>query len=97
MTNVFVVGPILVDRLKEKILKPLKGILCIHNSLSCVCVCVFVCVSVCPRATEHIFSPRKCVRFLLEFSMFSLYNTRQMFGFMLPVTVFFNLGMRYLG
>ena len=39
------IGPILDDRLKEKILKPWKGA---HSSHSvCVCVCLSVCVSVC--------------------------------------------------
>ena len=39
------IGPILDDRLKEKILKPWKGALSSHS----------VCVSVCERATGHTF------------------------------------------
>ena len=45
------IGPILDDRLKEKILKPWKGVLCIHFRVClpvCICVCLSVCVSVCP-------------------------------------------------
>ena len=39
------IGPILDDRLKEKFLKPWKGVLCIHFRV-CVSVCVSVCLSV---------------------------------------------------
>ena len=63
------VGPILDDRLKEKLLKPWKG--AAHSShirvCLCVCVtvclfvCVSVCVSVCNRATEHIFWPSNLI------------------------------------
>ena len=49
--GIVLVGPILDDRLKEKFLKPWKGVLCNH-------FCVCVCVSVCTRATEHIFWAR---------------------------------------
>ena len=38
-------GPILDDRLKEKILKPSKGVLCIHFRV-CLSVCLCVCLSV---------------------------------------------------
>ena len=48
-----VIGSILDDRLKEKFLKPWKGVLCIHFR-----VCVCVCVSVCSLATGHTFWPR---------------------------------------
>ena len=37
--------PILDDRLKEKFMKPWKGVLCIHFR-----VCLSVCLSVCPSA-----------------------------------------------
>ena len=43
-------GPILENRLKEKILKPWKFVLCIHFR-----VCLSVCLSVCNRANEHTF------------------------------------------
>ena len=39
-----------------KILKPWKGVLCIHFR-----VCLSVCLSVCPRATEHTFWPRNLI------------------------------------
>ena len=40
------IEPILDDRLREKILKPWKGVLCIHFCVS---------PSVCPQATKHTF------------------------------------------
>ena len=43
-------GPILDDRLKEKLLKARKGAHGSHFS-----ACVSVCVCVCMRATGHIF------------------------------------------
>ena len=51
------IGPILDDRLKEKILKPWKGALSSHSVCLSVCVCVCVCVCVRARATGHIFWP----------------------------------------
>ena len=45
------IGPILDDRLKEKILKPWKGALSSHS----------VCLSVCERATGHTFWPRNAI------------------------------------
>ena len=39
------VGPILDDRLKEKILKPWKGALSSHSVCLSVCLCVCLCVS----------------------------------------------------
>ena len=47
----FVFGPILDDRLKEKLLKPWKGALSSHS----VCPCV------CERATGHTFWPRNLI------------------------------------
>ena len=50
------IGPILDDRLKEKLLKPWKFALCSHFH-----VCLSVCLSVRPRATEHTFWPRNLI------------------------------------
>ena len=55
-----IVGPILDDRLKEKFLKPWKGVLCIHFRV-CLSVCVSVCLCVCTRATEHTFWPMNLI------------------------------------
>ena len=44
-------GPILDDRLKEKILKPWKGALSSH----------YVCVSVCKQVTGHTIWPKKLI------------------------------------
>ena len=53
------IGPILDDRLKEKILKPWKGALSIHFRVCLsVSVCVCVCVCLCTRATDHSFWAR---------------------------------------
>ena len=48
------IGPILDDRLKEKLLKPWKGALCFHFRV-CPSVCPSVRLSVCSRATSHTF------------------------------------------
>ena len=56
------IGPILDDRLKEKILKPWKGAHSSHFR---------VCLSVCNQATEHIFWPRNLI-FGLSDPFFSL-------------------------
>ena len=50
------IEPILNDRLKEKFLKPWKGVLCIHFR-----VCLSVCVCVCTWATEHTFWHRNVI------------------------------------
>ena len=47
-TGVYI-GPILDDRLKEKFLKPSKGVLCIHFRV-CLSVCLCVCLCVCLHA-----------------------------------------------
>ena len=47
-----IIGPILDDRLKEKLLKPWKGAHSSHFR---------VCLSVCMRATEQIFWPRNLI------------------------------------
>ena len=49
------IGPIL-DMLKEKILKPWKGVLSIHFR-----VCLSVCISVRKRATGNSFLPRNLI------------------------------------
>ena len=51
-TLVYNIGPLLDDRLKEKFLKPWKGVLSIHFR---------VCLSVCTRATEDTFWPRNLI------------------------------------
>ena len=51
------IGPILDDRLKEKLLKPWKGALSSHFRV-CPSVCPSVCLSVCKHATGHTFSTR---------------------------------------
>ena len=52
MNDWFNIGPILDDRLKEKLLKPWKGALCSHFR---------VCLSVRARATGHTFWPRNLI------------------------------------
>ena len=58
------IGPILDDRLKEKLLKPWKGALCSHFRV-CFSVSLFLCFSVslflCTRATDHSFWPRNLI------------------------------------
>ena len=54
--HIHVIGPILDDRLKKKLLKPWKEALCIHFR-----VCVSVRLSVCTRATEHTFWPMNLI------------------------------------
>ena len=49
---VYVIGPILDDRLKEKLMSFVSV---------CVSVCVCVCLSVCPLATRHTFWPRNLI------------------------------------
>ena len=51
-----VFGPILDDRLKEKLLKPWKGALSSHFH-----VCLSVCLSVFTRATGHTFCHRNLI------------------------------------
>ena len=55
-----IVGPILDDRLKEKILKPWKGALSIHFGV-CLSVCLSVCPYLCTRATDHSFWARNLI------------------------------------
>ena len=55
------IGPILDDRLKEKLLKPWKGALCFHFR-----VCPSVCLCVRNRAKEHIFRPRNLIFWLSD-------------------------------
>ena len=56
---VFLFGPILNDRLKEKIPKPWKGALSIHFR-------VFVWLCLCTRATDHSFWARNLIFGLLD-------------------------------
>ena len=50
-----IIGPILDDRLKEKIPKPWKGALSSHS------VCLSVCPCVRKQSAGHIFLPRKLI------------------------------------
>ena len=54
------VGPILDDRLKEKILKSWKGALSSHFRV-CLSVCLSVRLSVRPRAAGHTFWPKNLI------------------------------------
>ena len=51
------IGPILDDRLKDKLLKSLNGVFCIHFRV-CLSACLPVCLSAHNQATEHTFWPR---------------------------------------
>ena len=59
VTDRLSIGPILDDRLKEKILKPWKGALSSHSV--CLSVCLSVCPSVCERPTGYTFWPRNLI------------------------------------
>ena len=50
------IGPIVHNRVKEKFLKPWKG----------MCVCLSVCLLVCNRATEHTFWHRNQIFWLSD-------------------------------